>query len=340
MQMQKEKRTRSHADRGCARPPPRVFSFVSPQESAKSANILVGTASWSDPGFVERWYPPKLPAGDRLPWYAQHFKMVEVNSTFYAVPDMRLVERWGRSTPNDFVFNVKVHRLLSRHATTVKMLPPALQRVVQSDAKGKVKLTARIEGALLDEVIGSTAPLRVAKKLGLFLVQFSPAFSPRKNNLAEIDELLARLGSLGVAVELRNRNWMEGEQLARTLEFFRRHHTAIVLVDAPAEAHFTVMPSDFDEITNPKIAYLRLHGRDPQAYLRGKTVAERFYYDYRDEEIAEVAQRAKKLAREADTVHVVFNNNALDFAPHAALRFRAALGQITNPPPRQADLFR
>jgi hypothetical protein len=39
-------------------------------------------------------------------------------------------------------------------------------------------------------------------------------------------------------------------------------------------------------------------------------------------------------------VHVIFNNNALDFAPHAALRLRAALGQIVKGPPRQADLFR
>ena len=46
------------------------------------SKILVGTASWSDPGFVEHWYPKKMPAGDRLAWYAQHFEMVEVNSSF------------------------------------------------------------------------------------------------------------------------------------------------------------------------------------------------------------------------------------------------------------------
>ncbi|CAN5628181.1 hypothetical protein BH18VER1_BH18VER1_15690 [soil metagenome] len=40
---------------------------------AGSGKILVGTASWSDPGFVERWYPRGMPAGDRLPWYAQQF---------------------------------------------------------------------------------------------------------------------------------------------------------------------------------------------------------------------------------------------------------------------------
>ena len=93
-------------------------------------------------------------------------------------------------------------------------------------------------------------------------------------------------------------------------------------------------------MTNPRLAYLRLHGRDAEAYLRGKTVAERFNYDYSEKEIAEVAERAKRLAREAETVHVIFNNNALDFAPHAAARLRVALGQIAKAPARQADLFR
>lgn len=266
--------------------------------------------------------------------------MVEVNSTFYAVPEPRLVERWCRATPNDFVFDVKVHRLLSRHATAVKTLPPALQRVAATDAKGKVKLTAAIEGALLDQVIDSTAPLRAAKKFGAFLLQLSPSFSPRKHDLGELDELLARLAPFGAAVELRNRNWSQGDQLKRTLEFFERHQTALVLVDAPPNDHFRIMPSDLDEITAPKLAYLRLHGRDPEAYLRGKTVAERFNYDYSDEEVAQLTKRARKLASKADKVHVVFNNNALDFAPHAAARMRAALGQLTKSPPRQGDLFR
>jgi uncharacterized protein YecE (DUF72 family) len=100
------------------------------------------------------------------------------------------------------------------------------------------------------------------------------------------------------------------------------------------------MPSDLNAITKPGLVYLRLHGRDAQAYLRGKTVAERFYYDYSDEEIDEVAERARKLANEAKKLHVIFNNNALDFAPHAALRLRKALGQIVQTPARQADLFR
>ena len=99
------------------------------------------------------------------------------------------------------------------------------------------------------------------------------------------------------------------------------------------------MPGGLNAITNSQVAYLRLHGRDPKAYLRGKTVAERFHYDYRDDEIAELAERTRKLAEEAETVHVVFNHNALDFAPHAAARMRAALGQLALTPGPPGELF-
>jgi uncharacterized protein YecE (DUF72 family) len=301
--------------------------------------ILVGTASWSDPGFVEHWYPKKMPAGDRLAWYAQQFDMVEVNSTFYAAPNARMVERWCRSTPDGFTFDVKLHQLLSRHSTNVKLLQPAMQRSAQIDAKGKVKLTPKIEAAMIEQFQKSIEILRDAGKLGALLLQLSPAFSPKMHKLNELDDLLGALSKYRVAIELRNRNWAEGEQLKATLDFLRAHSATFVLVDAPAEKHFTIMPPNLNEITNPQLAYLRLHGRDARAYTTGKTVAARFNYDYSDGEIDEIAQRARALAKETQEVHVVFNNNALDYAPHAAARMRAALGQMIADTPRQVELF-
>jgi uncharacterized protein YecE (DUF72 family) len=142
-----------------------------------------------------------------------------------------------------------------------------------------------------------------------------------------------------MAIELRNRNWVEGENLQTTLGFFRRYSATLVSVDAPAEKHFTIMPPELNAITNAQLAYLRLHGRDAHAYTTGKTVAARFNYDYTDAEIDEVAERARELTKEAKEVHVIFNNNALDYAPHAALRMRRALGQIIPPTARQSALF-
>jgi uncharacterized protein YecE (DUF72 family) len=301
--------------------------------------ILVGTASWSDPGFIERWYPKKMPGGERLGWYAQHFEIVEVNSTFYSVPEARMVERWCANTPDAFIFDVKLHQLFSFHSTPAKLLPPDLQRRAEIDAKGKVQSTTALQEAMLDLFLCSMSILQREKKLGAFLLQLSPAFSPRKHELAELEPLIARLRDYSLAIELRNRNWVVGDQLRSTIAFLRKRNVAFVNVDAPSADHFTIIPPDLNEITNRSIAYLRLHGRDAKAYLTGKTVAARFNYDYSETEIVEVAQRARALARKADEVHVVFNNNALDYAPRAATRLRAALKQAFSPPPQTAELF-
>jgi uncharacterized protein YecE (DUF72 family) len=306
---------------------------------ADSGAILVGTASWSDPGFVEHWYPKKMPAGDRLAWYAQHFEMVEVNSSFYSVPEARLVERWCHNTPDGFVFDVKLHQLLSRHSTNQKLLPPSLQKVAETDAKGRVNLTPKIERAMIAEFRRPLEILRREGKLGALLLQLSPGFSPRKHKLDELEDLLGQLADYRMAIELRNRNWVEGDNLEPTLDFFRAHSATLVSVDAPAEKHFTIMPPELNAVTNPQLAYLRLHGRDAHAYTTGKTVAARFNYDYSDAEIDEVAERARELTEEAKEVHVIFNNNALDYAPHAALRMRKTLGQIIPPTARQSELF-
>src|SRR5438046_222310 len=131
-----------------------------------------------------------MPAGERLGWYAQHFDLVEVNSTFYSVPEPRLAERWCAATPGDFTFDVKLHQLFSFHSTPAKLLPPDLQRRAETDAKGKVKSTPDLQEALLKTFVGSVSILRNAGKLGVLLLQLSPAFSPRQDTLNELAPLI------------------------------------------------------------------------------------------------------------------------------------------------------
>jgi uncharacterized protein YecE (DUF72 family) len=278
-------------------------------------------------------------AHERLGWYGQHFDMVEVNSTFYSVPDLRMVERWCAATPDRFTFDVKLHQLFSFHSTAAKLLPPGLQQRAETDGKGKVKLTPALEEAMLGVFLCSVSILRAAGKLGVLLVQLSPAFSPRKHQLGELEHLIDMLGDYRLAIEFRNRNWVIGGQLKSTIDFLKEHNAIFVNVDGPMAEHFTIMPSDLDEITNPGTAYLRLHGRNARGYLTGKTVAARFDYDYSDEEIVEVAERSKKLARKTRELHVIFNNNNLDYAPRAAARLRVALGQLFSAPPQTPELF-
>jgi uncharacterized protein YecE (DUF72 family) len=287
--------------------------------------ILVGTSSWADPGFVKEWYPKGMPAAERLPWYAERFRAVELNSSFYAVPDRNTVHRWAEVTPDGFTFDVKAHRALSRHSAPLESLPPELREDAETNNRGRVILTPELERALAERLLEEIAPLDEAGKLGSFLIQLSPEFSPRRHELGELEGLVEVLAPHRVAVELRNRNWVEEERLETTLDWFSDRGVAFVCVDGPPGDNFQIMPP-LDAATRDDLAYLRAHGRNTEGYLSGRSVAERFGWRYTDEELEEVAGRARELAAQAAEVHVMFNNNRDDDAPTAAQRFQALLG--------------
>jgi uncharacterized protein YecE (DUF72 family) len=289
--------------------------------------IRVGTSSWADPGFVKEWYPPGLPAGERLPWYAKQFRYVELNSSFYAIPDRSTVRKWDEQAPDGFVFDVKVHRALSRHAAQLDSLPPDLRDSATTNERGRVILTPELEDALARRLLEEIAPLAEADKLGVFLAQLTPAFSPRRRQLSELDGLVDALRPHRLAVELRHRGWVAEKRRDETLAWFSERGVSYVCVDAPRADQFQIMPSDLDAVTNDSIAYLRAHGRNARGYLTGKTVAERFGWRYEEDELEEIAGRARALAEQADDVHVAFNNNRGDDAPTAAQRFQSLLGQ-------------
>jgi uncharacterized protein YecE (DUF72 family) len=291
-------------------------------------NIRIGTASWADPDFVRDWYPAKLPARERLRFYAERFDLVELNSSFYGIPDRRQVDEWNRVTPDGFLFDIKLHKALSRHSAERNSLPRELQKLVGTEKK--VMLNDELERAIVQHLLTVLDPLEKSGKLGAFLLQLTPGFSPRGNSLDELAGLLDQFRAHRVAVEFRNRSWVNEERLPDTLAFLRDHNAAFVCVDAPAVDHFTVMPA-VDAVTAP-ITYLRLHGRDAKAYLTGKTVAQRFNYEYSEEELKGVAERVTKLSEKAEQVHVVFNNNSSNYAPVAARHLRQLFGQDPGPP--------
>jgi uncharacterized protein YecE (DUF72 family) len=278
-----------------------------------------------------------MPARERLPWYSDRFEAVELNSSFYAVPDRDTVARWARATPPGFTFDVKLHRLLSRHAARLDSLPPDLRERVTTTPRGRVNLTPALEEAMLEKTLEAIEPLEQAGKLGAFLLQLTPAFSPDKHALDELRGVIAGLHPRPVAIELRNRLWLKGERAEDTLSWMSENGAAFVAVDAPREEHIPIMPA-IDAVTRPDLAYLRAHGRNTEGYMTGKTVAERFAWRYSDEELEEIGERAKGMAEEAREVHVLFNNNRGDDAPTAARRFRALQGQDPGPPPDDAQL--
>src|SRR5690348_7405509 len=231
-----------------------------------AGRILVGTSSWADPGFVEDWYPKGMAARDRLGWYAERFEYVEVNSSFYAVPAQKTVARWAEITPKKFTFDVKLHRLLSRHSAGLDSLLPELRPKAKADERGRVVLTPELQDLLVESTLEAVAPLAEAGKLGPFLLQMSPSFSPRKHKLEELEPLAERLREPGLAIELRNRNWVdEDEQREQTLDWYEEHGVAFVCVDSPPGDNFQILPP-LDAVTRRDFSYLRMHGRNTEGY--------------------------------------------------------------------------
>jgi uncharacterized protein YecE (DUF72 family) len=294
--------------------------------------IIVGTSSWADPGFVEHWYPEGLPSKERLPFYAERFEAVELNSSFYAIPADSTVEGWAKTTPDGFRFDVKLHRLLSHHAARLKELPADLRDEAETTDRGRVVA----DPALVDEMVRRTAaafkPLADAGKLGAYLLQLTPAFDPRRNELDELAPVIDGLAPTPVAIEFRRRSWASEKRFESVLDWLSAHDAVFVCVDTPLGDHVPIFPA-IDAVTNDSLAYMRCHGRNLEGYLHGRSVAERFDYDYTGKELEEIADRAKDLDRQADQVHVMFNNNARELAPKAARSLRGVLGQDPGPEP-------
>jgi uncharacterized protein YecE (DUF72 family) len=294
--------------------------------------IVVGTSSWADPGFVEHWYPHGLPANERLGFYAERFEAVELNSSFYAIPRRATVEGWTERTPDGFVFDVKLHRLLSGHAAQLKELPTDLRDQAETNERGRVAA----DPALIDEMVRRTAeamaPLAETGKLGAYLLQLTPAFDPREHELDELLPMIEGLAPTTVAVEFRRRSWASPKRFEGVLDWLTGHGAAFVCVDSPPGDHVPIFPP-VDAVTDDALAYLRCHGRNTEGYLHGRSVAERFDYDYSAEELEEIAGRARSLEADAEQVHVMFNNNARELAPKAARGLRTILGQDPGPEP-------
>lgn len=228
-----------------------------------------------------------------------------------------------QETPDDFLFDVKLPKVLSRHRMEAKFLPPALRSKVS--LKGSyIELTPKIEELVVQAVLTELAPLIESKKLGAFLLQTSTSFRPKTHKLEELDSLWDRLSEQLLAVELRNRDWVVVDQLDATLDYFRTRKITFVLVDAPESEHFTVMP-DLNYVTNPELAYFRLHGRNEEGYVKGKTVADRNNHEYTEPEIREITDRILEIEPEVKRLHAAANNNRSNYAPKAALRIRALL---------------
>lgn len=79
------------------------------------ANIYIGTSGWAYPHWKQVFYPKGVGPSKQLPYYAEHFNTVELNSTFYRLPSEKAVNTWFSQVPEDFIFAVKASRFITHN---------------------------------------------------------------------------------------------------------------------------------------------------------------------------------------------------------------------------------
>lgn len=278
--------------------------------------ILVGTASWTDPTMVRGgvFYPRGVSTAEaRLRYYAAQFPVVEVDSSYYSLPERSNAHLWNERTPPHFRFHVKAHALMTGQPTEVARLPEGLVMHLPAAVAKKTKLYAKdLPPELLDLVwehfIGALAPLNNAGKLGGILLQYPRWFIPSPANKDLLAESAARLAGIPATVELRNHMWFDGATATqRTLGMLRDLGLTHVMVDGPQglESSVPAVPA----VSTPALAMIRLHGRRSATWEAPDVpTVERYRYLYSAEELAEWMPLIESAATEATRTIVFFNN--------------------------------
>jgi uncharacterized protein YecE (DUF72 family) len=276
-----------------------------------AATVRIGTCSWADEALSKWFYPPKLPAKERLAWYAQHFDTVEVDSTFYRLPSESMVQGWAGRTPDDFTMHIKAFGLMTRHPVKAEVVPEDLRAEMPVDDRGRVDRPPReLRAEIFSRFLAALEPLRAAGKLGGILFQLPPYIVYKDTSLAYLEWARAQLEGYEMLVEFRHRSWLDEENRVDSLSFLERIGASYVVVDAPRSDTARNLVPTVVATTSP-LAYVRFHGRNLGTWnKRGGSAAERFDYLYTDEELEEWVEPLQELAGETEQAYAFFNNNA------------------------------
>ena len=275
-----------------------------------AARVRIGTCSFADEALQKHFYPKGMRTGrQQLPYYSEFFDTVEIDSTFYRLPNPEHVAKWAAWTPDGFVFHFKAFAPITRHPVRLEQLPPELREGLQSDARDRVERMPReVRGEVVRLFREALEPAAEAGKLGGILVQLAPYVVPKPQSWEYLEWLRAQLPDDELLVEFRHQSWFDDEHREETLRFLERHRLANVVVDAPRTEAKNVIPTVV-AATSP-LAYVRFHGRNAKTWnIRGGSAADRFDYLYPREELAEWVEPMRELAGEADQVFAVFNTN-------------------------------
>ena len=304
------------------------------------ATIRIGTASWTDPTMTAPrvFYPRGADsAEERLAYYASTFPIVEIDATYYSLPNPRTAEAWVARTPPDFVFDAKAHALMTGQPTEPSRLPKDIRNSLPAELAAKPRIYARdlpaeLRDAIWQMFLAGLEPLRASGQLGSVLLQYPRWFFPTSGSRDEILEARGRLGEVRSAVELRSESWFNDKNRDRTLRFLADNKIPFVMVDGPQGLRSSVPP--IVAVTSPELALVRFHGRRVDTWeAKAIPVVERFRYLYSEEELREWLPRIREAAEEAREMHILMNNCYANYGSTNARELAAMLeAELTGTP--------
>jgi uncharacterized protein YecE (DUF72 family) len=247
--------------------------------------VRVGCCGWS----YKEWVGPFYRSGEKMfAQYARSFDVVEMDSSFYRVPDVKTMIGLARNSPKDFLFTVKVPKVVTH------------EEFLEDTERAR---------ETLQQYFASLEPLKFAHKLALVLVQLPPKFDFSGKN--DLERLLGTLADKGLrtATEFRHPSWLEEGNVSESLRMLRDTKSSYTVVDEP------LLPPVVHRTASP--TYVRLHGRNPDHW---------YDYNYSDTELKEWAGKVSGMVKEGDEVILVFNNHPHGNAPKNAMKMIALLG--------------
>jgi uncharacterized protein YecE (DUF72 family) len=254
--------------------------------------ISIGTSGFDYDDWRGAFYPIELPKARFLEHYAEHFRALELNFSYYRMPSAAQAEAMVRRTGGRVTFAVKAHRSMTHE-----------------------RIAGESDLAAFEEAL---APLREARVLGAVLAQFPQSFHQTEENRSYVKRLADRLGP-PLVVEMRRADWVERP----LLDWLGRVGVGFCCVDEPRLEG--LVPPIAEATAAP--AYVRFHGRNAAKWYVHDRPAERYDYRYGDRELAEWAPKIRELERKAGDVLVFFNNHFQGKAVDAAKALGAMLGQ-------------
>lgn len=280
--------------------------------------IKIGLTGWGDHPSL---YNETTTSRDKLFDYSGHFPIVELDTSFYAIPQLSNVEKWVKETPDNFQFVVKAYQGMTGHL------------------RDENPFSTRQE--MFETFRTSIERFQQAGKLAMVLVQFPPWFDCQAKNVQYIRYMKQQLQQFPIAIEFRNQTWYRNERQQQTLEFLQQEQLIHTICDEP-QAGIGSVPF-VSEVTATK-ALIRIHGRNLYGWRNSGATENwrkvRFLYDYNEEELTALAKEIKEIETKTEEVYVLFNNNSGHHAAKNAFTLQQLLGiQFDGLAPKQLDLF-